>query len=144
MNGISEQRLKDAELIVRLVMIVILLTAGSSKFFSGDGFAQYYSGAFQADLRIVLPAPLISLYLSAIPFLEIGLGLAMMVTRFKPYTVYVWFAFMLSLLVGHYVLQEWSVVNQMLDYFFLGLLCLVLPTHERWRDILYSNKMKIF
>ena len=144
MSGISEQRLKDAELVTRLVMIVILLTAGTSKFFSGGGFAQYYLSAFQADLRIALPAPLVSLYLSVIPFVEIGMGLALIITRFKPYTVYAWFAFMLSLLMGHYVLQEWSAVNQMLDYFFLGLLCLVLPTHERWRDIFYSNKMKIF
>jgi hypothetical protein len=37
---------------------------------------------------------------------------------------------MLSLLVGHYVLQEWSAVNQMLDYFFLGLVCLILPFHK--------------
>jgi len=29
-------------------------------------------------------------------------------------------------------LQEWSSVNQMLDYIFLGLLCLVLPSHESW------------
>ncbi|HAU67559.1 MAG TPA: hypothetical protein DCW52_04100 [Gammaproteobacteria bacterium] len=144
MNSISEQRLKDAELVVRLVMIVILLTAGTSKLFSGGGFAHYYFGAFQADLRIVLPAPLVSFYLSVIPFVEIALGLALIVTRLKPYTVYAWFAFMLSLLVGHYVLQEWSAVNQMLDYFFLGLLCLVLPAHERWRDIFYSNKMKVF
>jgi len=44
---------------------------------------------------------------------------------------------MLSLMFGHYILQEWSAVNQMLDYIFLGLLCLVLPAHASWlaRDI---------
>jgi len=39
---------------------------------------------------------------------------------------------MLSLLFGHYILQEWSAVNQMLDYIFLGLLRLVLPNHSSW------------
>lgn len=124
--------LKDAERIVRLVMIVILLTAGTSKFFSTGGFYGYYSELFQGDLRIQMPAGLVNLYLACIPFIEVGLGLALAVTRFKPYTVYAWFAFMISLLVGHYILQEWSTVNQMLDYIFLGLLCLVLPSHRGW------------
>ncbi len=39
---------------------------------------------------------------------------------------------MLSLMVGHYVLQEWSAVNDMLSYIFLGLLGLVLPNHHSW------------
>ncbi len=129
---ISQSRLKDAERVTRLVMSVILLTAGTSKFFSGGGFADYYAGQFAGELRVVLPAVLVAAYLAVIPFIELGLGIALLVTRLKPYTVYAWFGFMLSLLVGHYVLQEWSAVNQMLDYFFLGLLCLVLPNHERW------------
>ena len=129
---ISASRLKDAERITRIIMCVILLTAGISKMFSAGGFADYYADQFAGDLRIVLPAGLIKAYLLIIPFIEISLGLALLVTKLKPYTVYAWFAFMLSLLVGHYVLQEWSAVNQMLDYFFLGLLCLVLPNHRHW------------
>lgn len=121
--------LKDAERVTRLLMSVILLTAGTSKLFSDGGFVRYYSGLFQGDLRIRLPAALVDAWLQCIPFVELGLGLALLIPRCKPYTVYGWFLFMGSLLVGHYVLQEWSSVNQMLDYFFLGLLCLVLPHH---------------
>lgn len=33
--------LKDAERVARALMILILLTAGTSKFFSGGGFADY-------------------------------------------------------------------------------------------------------
>lgn len=135
--NLDEGRLKDAERVVRVVMVTILLTAGTSKFFSAGGFAEYYSTLFQGPLRIQLPPGLISLYLSLIPFIEIGLGLALLSNRFKHVVVYGWFAFMLSLLIGHYVLEEWSAVNQMLDYFFLGLLCLVLPNHDSWlrRDV---------
>ena len=61
-----------------------------------------------------------------------GLGLLLINHRLKWLAVHGWFAFMLSLLVGHYVLQEWSSVNQMLDYLFLGILCLVLPAHSSW------------
>jgi uncharacterized membrane protein YphA (DoxX/SURF4 family) len=129
---IERTTLKDAERIARLVMVVILLTAGTSKFFSQGGFFEYYSKLFQGDLRIQLPAFLVNAYLQLIPFIEIGLGCALLSNRHRVYAVYGWFAFMLSLLVGHYVLQEWSSVNQMLDYFFLGLLCFVLPSHQSW------------
>ena len=126
---ISVTRLKDAERVVRLTMAIILLTAGTSKFFSAGGFADYYGGLFQGDLRISLPAFLVNLYLCIIPYIEVTLGAALLMPKFKCYTVYAWFLFMWSLLFGHYILQEWSAVNQMLDYMFLGLLCLVLPHH---------------
>ena len=124
--------LKDAERVLRIVMVVILLTAGTSKFFSHGGFLDYYGKLFQGDLRIRLPEGLVNAYLQIIPFIEIGLGLALFSNRHKRAAVYGWFAFMLSLLVGHYVLQEWSTVNQMIDYFFLGVACMVLPHHQSW------------
>jgi len=129
---IEKTVLKDAERVLRIVMIVILLTAGTSKFFSHGGFLDYYGKLFQGDLRIRLPAGLVNAYLQVIPFIEIGLGLALFSNRHKRGAVYGWFAFMLSLLVGHYVLQEWSTVNQMIDYFFLGVACMVLPNHQSW------------
>ena len=108
------------------------LTALDVQLFSDGGFAAYYSAQFQGDLRINLPPVLIDFYLRLIPFIELGLGLLLLSNRLKTIGVYAWFGFMLSLLIGHYVLQEWSAVNQMLDYFFLGLLCLVLPHHASW------------
>ena len=127
---IDRRVLKDAERVVRVTMSIILITAGTSKFFSAGGFFGYYSELFQGDLRIQAPAVLVNLYLSLIPYIEVALGVSLLVVKFKPFSIYAWFAFMLSLLVGHYLLQEWSAVNQMLDYIFLGLLGLVLPAHQ--------------
>lgn len=124
--------LKDAERVVRITMIVILFTAGTSKFFSQGGFLVYYSALFQSDLRINLPPILVDSYLRLIPFIEIGVALALLTNRLKRYVVYGWFSFFLSLLFGHYILQDWSSVNQILDYMFLGILCLLLPTHRSW------------
>ena len=134
---ISQQKLKDVERVVRLTMVLILLTAGSSKFFSHGGFFDYYSQLFQGDLRIQLPPALVNLFLGAVPYVEVSLGLSLLVNRYRTSVIYAWFAFMLSLLFGHYILQEWSAVNQMLDYIFLGVLCFVLPHHHSWlrRDI---------
>ena len=122
--------LKDAEKIVRLTMILILITAGTSKFFSQGGFFNYYSQLFQGDLRINLPPMLVNAFLTAVPFIEIGLGLFLVNSRYRYISTHCWFAFMLSLLFGHYILQEWSSVNQLLNYIFLGLLCLILPCHQ--------------
>ncbi|HEB29110.1 MAG TPA: hypothetical protein ENI05_15400 [Porticoccus sp.] len=129
---IPELKLKDAERIVRITMILILLTAGTSKVFSQGGFFEYYSQLFQGDLRINLAPFLVNLYLKATPFVEVFLGLALLSNKYKIFAVYGWFVFMLSLLFGHYILQEWSSVNQMLDYIFLGLLCFILPNHSSW------------
>jgi len=136
---ISKQTLMDAERIVRITMIVMLLTAGTSKLFSQGGFFDYYSQLFQGELRMNLPAPLVNAYLTVVPFIEICLGLLLFSNRHRNLAVYAWYTFMLSLLFGHYILQEWSAVNQMLDYIFLGLLCLVLPHHSSW----FSRKQLI-
>ena len=119
----------DVERMARWLMALILLTAGISKFFSKGGFRGYYSGQFaNPDLRINLPAFSFDFYLTLIPFIEVILGAALFVTALKKYTVWAWYAFMASLLFGHYVLQEWSEVNQMLPFFFLGMICHLLPT----------------
>lgn len=140
--GMNPNLLKDAERVVRITMIVILITAGTSKFFSHGGFFEYYSTLFQTDLRISLPPFLVNAYLTIVPFIEIGLGIALISSRYKSRILYAWFGFMLSLLVGHYILQEWASVNQLLDYMFLGLLCMLLPSHQSWwrRDWLSSAR----
>lgn len=128
---IDNSKLVQVEWVARGLMALILLTAGTSKFFSGGGFQAYYGGLFANEaLRLNPPQMLVDLYLTSIPFIEITLGLSLLVTALKPWTVYAWYAFMASLLVGHYILQEWSAVNQMLAYFFLGMLCHLLPTRR--------------
>ena len=129
---ISQQRLKDVERVVRLTMILILVTAGTSKFFSQGGFFDYYSQLFQGDLRIQLPPVLVNIFLSAVPYVEVLLGMGLLLNQIRSRVIYAWFVFMWSLLFGHYILQEWSAVNQMLDYVFLGVLCFVLPHHSGW------------
>jgi len=119
----------QVERVARWLMALILLTAGTSKFFSGGGFKTYYSGLFgNSDLRLNFPAFTYDIYLTLIPFIEVGLGALLLVAALKRYTIWAWYGFMASLLVGHYTLQEFSAVNQMLPYFFLGMICHILPT----------------
>lgn len=128
---IEKRTLTQIEFVSRALMALILLTAGTSKFFSAGGFKAYYSGIFaNPDLRINAPQMLVDLYLSAIPFIEIVLGFALLFVSLKRFTIWAWYGFMASLLVGHYILQEWSTVNQMLPYFFLGMIAHALPTYK--------------
>lgn len=133
---ISTKKLSEIELVARGLMALILITASTSKFFGAGGFKAYYSGLFQnPDLRINVPPSLIDTYLTLIPFIEMTLGLALLFPLLKRYTVWAWYAFMASLLVGHYILQEWTIVNQMLAYFFLGMIAHALPTRADVRAI---------
>jgi len=128
---IEKKTLANIEMVARGLMALILLTAGTSKLFSAGGFKAYYSGIFaNPDLRINAPQILVDGYLALIPFIEIVLGLCLLITALKRYTIWAWYAFMASLLVGHYILQEWSAVNQMLPYFFLGMIAHALPTRK--------------
>lgn len=132
---ISDKKLSEIEWVARGLMALILITASASKFFGAGGFKAYYPGLFQnPDLRINIPAGLIDIYLTLIPFIEMTLGLCLLLPFLKRYTVWAWYAFMASLLVGHYILQEWSGVNQMLAYFFLGFLVHALPTRAEVRS----------
>ena len=125
---IDKQKLTEIEQVSRWLMAIILLTAGISKFFSHGGFKDYYSGLFGNEaLRLNFPAITYDSYLMLIPFIEVGLGAALLVVTLKRYTIWIWYAFMASLLIGHYILQEFSAVNQMLIYFILGMICHILP-----------------
>jgi len=126
---IDKKKLTEVEQVARSLMALILLTAGISKLFSGGGFKAYYSGLFGNDeLRLNFPAFTYDTYLTLIPFIEIGLGATLLFVALKRYTIWAWYGFMASLLIGHYILQEFSAVNQMLIYFILGMICHTLPT----------------
>ncbi|NNC98629.1 MAG: hypothetical protein HKN85_00445, partial [Gammaproteobacteria bacterium] len=76
---IEAKKLVQLEWVSRALMALILLTAGTSKFFSGGGFKGYYAGLFgNEDLRINVPGAIIELYLTCIPFIEIALGLSLL------------------------------------------------------------------
>ena len=71
---------------------------------------------------LALPAFTYETYLFLIPFIEVGLGAALLIVTLKRFTIWAWYAFMASLLIGHYILQEFSAVNQMPIYFILGMI----------------------
>ena len=124
---------KDAERLLRLTMIVTLLIAGISKFYSHGTFYSYYLQEFTKDtLRLQLPGSIYKVYLQLIPYLEVVLSLSLLWSRYRRYFTIAWVLYFISLEVGHYILQEWSAVNEMVPFILLGTTNYVLPAHRSW------------
>lgn len=133
MAYIQPIHLKDAERMLRVVMIVTLLTAGVSKLASAGGFYDYYAGLFaNPDLRIHLPMVLVRAFLGATPFLEIAIALTLAVNPIRRGAIVAWWVWFLNIAFGHYVLQEWSAANEIVPYQILGAIAYALPSHASW------------
>jgi hypothetical protein len=124
---------KDSERLLRAAMVVTEVTAGVSKLFSKGGFHRYYLGLFQAPgLRIHLPPLLASAFLAATPFIEIGIGLGLLWTAERRRFATAFCLFFMALEFGHYVMEQWSAVNEMIPFIILGALVILLPSHASW------------
>lgn len=122
--------LKDAERLLRVTMIVTLLVAGVSKLYSDASFFQYYYTEFTNNtLRLQLPASLYKVYLQAIPYIEIVIALGLTWTKYRRIFTVGWITYFISLETGHYILQEWSAVNEMIPFILLGTFAYILPSH---------------
>ena len=130
-NGISLKTLKNAELLLRLTMIVTLLVAGISKFCSDGNFHKYYLKLFSnPDLRINMPSFLSDIYLSLIPFIEVGIAIALITSVKRRFFIVVWILYFISLEIGHYILEEFTSVDLIIPIILFGIIAYILPAHD--------------
>jgi uncharacterized membrane protein YphA (DoxX/SURF4 family) len=130
-NSISLKTLKNAELLLRLTMSITLLVAGISKFCSRGNFHNYYFKLFlNPGLRINLPAYLVDAYVTLIPFLEVGIGVALATTYKRRFFIVLWIVYFITLEIGHYVLEEFTSVDLMISIILFGVATYILPAHE--------------
>jgi len=128
---IDLKTLKNAELILRLTMMITLLVAGISKFFSNGNFHTYYLKQFSNEaLRINLPTFTFDIYLRLIPFIEVGIAIALITSIKRRFFIVVWIAYFISLEMGHYVLEEFTSANMIIPYILLGVFAYILPGYE--------------
>jgi uncharacterized membrane protein YphA (DoxX/SURF4 family) len=136
--------LKNAELILRLTMIVTLLVAGVSKFYSSGNFHKYYLKQFSNEgLRIRLPSYMFDTYLSLIPFIEVGIAIALITSIKRRFFIVVWILYFISLEIGHYVLEEFTSVDLIIPFILLGVSAYILPSHEMRKVIHSKHKLKL-
>lgn len=116
---------------LRSTMLVTLLIAGVSKFFSNGSFHAYYLKQFSNEaLRINLPSFTFDLYLTLIPFIEVAIAIALFTSFKRRIFIVVWIAYFISLELGHYVLEEFTSANMIIPYILLGVAAYILPAHK--------------
>jgi uncharacterized membrane protein YphA (DoxX/SURF4 family) len=127
---ISTRTLQNAEVILRITMAITLLIAGVSKFFSGGGFYAYYLKQFSnEDLRINLPIFSFDIYLTLIPYLEVGIGFMLLTSIKRRLIIVVWIVYFITLELGHYLLEEFTSANMIIPYIMMGAIAYILPAH---------------
>lgn len=130
-SRISTRTLQNAEMILRLTMAMTLLIAGISKFFSNGGFYAYYLMQFSnEDLRINLPTFSFDIYLTLIPYLEVGIGFVLLTSLKRRLFIVVWIVYFMTLELGHYLLEEFTSANMIIPYIIMGVLAYMLPAHK--------------
>lgn len=134
-NYISLKTLKNAELLLRVTMIVVMLVAGISKICSHGNFHDHYLALFTKDnLRIQLPGILFHVQLTLIPFIELGLGgfllISIWAVKIRRSVIVMFVTYIISLITGHYILEEWIGVDVMMPYILLGVAAYILPPYK--------------
>ena len=130
-NGIELRTLKNAELLLRTAMIITTLVAGISKLCSNGNFHKYYLKLFtNPGLRINLPSLLFDIYLSIIPFIELGIAIALITGMKRRFFIVVFVLYFISLEIGHYILEEFTSVDLITLFVLLGVSAYILPAHE--------------
>jgi uncharacterized membrane protein YphA (DoxX/SURF4 family) len=133
-NVITVKTLKNAELLLRMTMIITLLVAGISKFCSHGNFHRYYLKLFlNPGLRINLPSLLVDLYITLIPFIEVSIAIALILPFKRRFFIVLWIIYFLSLEIGHYVLEEFTSVDLIISIILFGVAAYILPAHELFR-----------
>lgn len=129
--------LKNAEFLLRLTMAVAIFTAGYSKFHSGGQFqAWYFKLLTDPTHRLQFPGWLMGPWLDAIQYVEVGLGLGLLIPRLRRLFAVLFVFHVLGLAVGHYVMEEFLEVDVVLPWVFFGVTVYVLPGHATWRELL--------
>ncbi len=142
-NSISIKTLKNAELLLRITMILTLLVAGISKFCSNGNFHKYYLKLFlNPALRINLPSSLVDIYITLIPFIEVGIAIALITSFKRRFFIVVWILYFVSLEFGHYVLEEFTSVDLIISIILFGVVAYILPAHEPFWVKSKSNSEK--
>jgi len=77
-----------------------------------------------------LPAALVDLYITIIPFLEVAIALALITGFKRRLFVVVWVVYFMSLEFGHYVLEEFNSVDLIISIILFGIVDYILPAYE--------------
>lgn len=109
---------------------LLFLVGGISKLFHLSGFVTGYLAP--AFAQTFLPAGLVAAYGYALPFVEVLLGVALVLGLCRNMALLIAGLTLISLAFGQMLLQKFDVVAQILFYLFLTATILFLGDYDRW------------
>jgi len=122
--------LKNAERVLRIFLVALLIMSGLYKFMIGfEHFVTWYEPKFSRN-AFGIPVLLTNAYLYAHPVIELILAAGLIFNRTRTIALYAYFTFITVLMFGHFSIEEFHEVNGLFDYMFAGLLIYILPQHQ--------------
>lgn len=126
----NTNNLKNIERIARVFLILLLLIGAVYKLLDLDNFATYYGGLFSKSYVFKIPAGLIKVLLYTMPFVELLIGISLLFSKTRTTGLYSYLFFIMAMMLGEYFMDNFHNVNGTLDYMFMGMLCILLPSHR--------------
>ena len=112
----------------RWTLGLLLLIVGLQKFPNVGGFANFVMTQFEPTW---LPRWLVAPYAYALPFLEVGLGILLLIGVYRNAVLFATGVLFLSLMFGQILLKS-NVVAYNVMYVFMAAGVLYLGAHDRW------------
>lgn len=131
--NISDQTL--AYTLARLGMGINMLIHGLVRLPKLSGFVGHISGQFEKTL---LPGPLVQAYAYAIPIVELGVGIFLLLGLFTRQTLVVTALLMISLIFGTCLIENWSNAGSQMVY--LAYITLLLAFRENYNQLSLDQK----
>ncbi|MBK1831833.1 DoxX family protein [Verrucomicrobiaceae bacterium R5-34] len=129
----SDQTL--AYTLARLGMGVNLLIHGAVRLPKLSGFANHITGQFE---KTVLPAAMVKPYAYAVPFVELGVGILLILGLFTRHTLVAASLLMISLIFGTCLLENWGNAGSQMVY--LAYLAALLAFRDRYNQLSLDHK----
>ncbi|SNY99459.1 MauE/DoxX family redox-associated membrane protein [Flagellimonas pacifica] len=134
----NTNNLKNIERIARIFLILLLLVGAVYKLLDLGNFVTYYSDLFAKSYVFKIPTGLTKALLYTMPFVELLIGLCLLFYRTRTIGLYGYLVFIMFMMLGEYFMDNFHNVNGTLDYMFMGMLCILLPSHKS----LFKNDSK--
>ncbi|APW66028.1 MULTISPECIES: DoxX family membrane protein [Arcobacteraceae] len=113
MNDTKQKTLELAYLILRLTMGVNMLTHGIARMLNLEGFNTWMIGQFS---KTILPEFMVSISSYLIPFVELIIGILLILGLFTSRTLLVGALLIVALVFGSGLQENWNIMSSQMIY----------------------------
>jgi len=113
MNDSKQKTLELAYLILRLTMGVNMLTHGIARMLNLEGFNTWMIGQFS---KTILPEFMVSISSYLIPFIELIIGILLILGLFTSRTLLVGALLIVALVFGSGLQENWNIMSSQMIY----------------------------